>query len=35
MPFAGAAGNTIFWQARALNADGRISGQLRGSFLLT
>lgn len=35
MPFLGAAGNTIFWQARALGADGRISGLLRGSFLLT
>lgn len=35
MPFLGAAGNQVFWQARCLNADGRISGQLRGSFLLT
>lgn len=35
MPFAGAAGNKIFYQVRCFNADGRISGTLRGSFLLT
>lgn len=35
MPFLGAAGNKVFWQARAFMADGRISGLLRGSFLLT
>lgn len=35
MPFLGAAGNKVFWQARCYNTDGRISGLLRGSFLLT
>lgn len=35
MPFVGAAGNQVFWQARAMNADGRISGLLRGNFLLS
>lgn len=35
MPFVGAAGNKIFWSARATNADGRLSAEIRGSFLLT
>jgi len=33
LPFAAAAGNKVFWQARAINADGRVSGLVRGSFL--
>lgn len=35
IPFVGAAGNQVFWQARAFNPDGRISGLLRGNFLLS
>jgi hypothetical protein len=33
IPFPVAAGNKVFWQARAFQADGRISGLIRGSFL--
>lgn len=33
LPFPAAVGNKVFWQARAFNADGRISALLRGSFL--
>lgn len=33
--FVGAAGAQVFWQVRAVNADGRMSAALRGSFLLT
>jgi hypothetical protein len=35
MPFTGAAGNRVFWSVRATNADGRLSAELRGNFLLT
>lgn len=35
MPFVGAAGARIYWQAVAITADGRKSAELRGSFLLT
>lgn len=35
IPFVGAAGNQIFWYARATNADGRLSAAIRGTFLLT
>lgn len=35
MPFPVASGNKVFYQVRGFNADGRISGLLRGSFLAT
>lgn len=35
IPFVGAAGSQVFFLARATNADGRLSGAIRGSFLLS
>lgn len=33
MPFSVVAGQRVFWQARAVTADGKLTGEVKGSFL--
>lgn len=35
MPFGVTAGQKVFWQARAVTADGKLTGKVNGAFIAT